>query len=160
MNPTPDTPRRARPPDRPSRAALGREPAPPYDTDTTAPSVDGRAGGRRARVDEAVKQRLRDALRRNQDSSIVHRPGHEQPHPAEKRRATTRDARAGCSSGKARFPDEDAARARLAALADTPDRGRGYRPIGVYRCGRCRGWHLTSKAQKFWRHTGAQRGRP
>lgn len=158
MNPTPDTPRRARPAATTSRAAPDRGPAPPHDTDTTAPSVDGRAAGRRARVDEAVKQRLRDALRHNQNSGLVHRPGHEQANPAEN--GATRDARAGCSSGKARFPHENAARARLAALADTPDRGRGYRPTGVHRCGRCRGWHLTSQTQKAWRHAGAQRGRP
>lgn len=159
MNPTPDTPRCARPAARASRAAPDREPAPPHDTDTTAPRVDGRAAGRLARVDESVKQRLRDALRRNQNTSLDNPAGHH-PHPAENRRATARDARAGCATGKARFPHEHAARARLGALADTPDRGRGYRPVGVYRCGRCGGWHLTSKTQKVWRHTGAQRGRP
>lgn len=47
-----------------------------------------------------------------------------------------------CTS-KRRFPSEQAARARLAAITDDPH--TSVIPHRAYACAWCAGWHLTSK---------------
>jgi hypothetical protein len=49
-----------------------------------------------------------------------------------------------CPTGKQRFADRVAA---LLALADSFRKAKGRRnEVRAYECGRCGGWHLTSKA--------------
>lgn len=60
----------------------------------------------------------------------------------------------GCSTKKRCFPTEEAARDRLAEIHATENPGRDfvYMPVNVYPCGKCKSWHLTSKAMKAWKH--------
>jgi hypothetical protein len=50
-----------------------------------------------------------------------------------------------CSSGKIRYPSEEAAEDGLLELWTKNDYGAGQGPVGVYRCDDCGEFHLTSK---------------
>lgn len=48
-----------------------------------------------------------------------------------------------CRNGKRRFPDRESA---LGALKATSQSTRDRKPLRVYDCPMCHGWHLTSEA--------------
>lgn len=108
-------------------------------------------------MNERDRQRLLAAIRCRQDATLF------QPEPQltparvdNVRRPPSRKPQ--CSTGKVWFPTEDDARARLAEVYGTSHTGRPYGPIDVHPCRKCRGWHLTAKPSKPWKHGKGSRG--
>jgi hypothetical protein len=57
------------------------------------------------------------------------------------------DARALCPTGKMRYLSNARATLRLLAVQAMPEDGR-TKPVRVYRCERCDGYHLTSQSKR------------
>lgn len=63
-----------------------------------------------------------------------------------RRQPRGRGRRASCESGKRRFPDKRAALSALHTAQQNRAEGQARRrECRVYRCGACRGWHMTSQ---------------
>jgi len=62
-----------------------------------------------------------------------------------------------CTTGKRRYGSERHARGALTWVNANADDVRPYKPTDVYRCSRCRGWHLTSRSRKPWKSSKSHR---
>jgi hypothetical protein len=63
-----------------------------------------------------------------------------------------------CTTGKARFPTQHAAKTRLAEIRANPDPARMYEPCATIHCRKCDGWHLTSRSPKVWKKAKTVKG--